>query len=702
MKRIAIITPCILPVPATKGGAVEELITRIVEENENRCKLEIDLFSVASDKESGYYEYTHLIKLKRDFKCLFIDRIFDKYYRSIEKASTFRMMDRIIIDAFSDRIKNDGIKYDAVIIENMMSTACRIAEICIGCYSFPIFFHMHNDIDIYRSPEQLNKLVRHGVRFVAVSEYIKSQILKYSSDAIVSVLYNGVDLSKYKRVHSRNEKTVILYAGRIIPSKGVKELVSAFNNIIEHSKIANKNRLKLVVAGFSGLDKKYEKVIKQIANNCNSIVCLNQISSDEMPYLYEKADVVVMPTKNEEPFGLVALEAMAMGKTLIVTNSGALPEVVRDGALIINKNEQFTNNLEKGIIISLIDKKLTTKLSDYAYKRAHEEKRFDIKNYYDGFVRVIEPDMITESDKISIIVPVYNVKDYLKKCVLSLIRQTYTNIEIILVDDGSTDGSEKLCDELAVADSRIKVIHQVNCGLSGARNSGIDNATGKYLFFCDSDDYLEYNALEMLLNNLKAQDADVVACGIEKIYNDETCKEPEQFTNNIPGRWSGHESIIQMMRNNNICTVVWNKLYKFELFDGIRFPLGVKNEDEATIYKVLYNAKIVSYIPDTLYNYFQRDSSIMHENIKDRYRFFINAIVDRIVFFHVKGEYELEQHSRITLLDGIKYAYRNISNKDEKYKLLGLYNKNISWKNAPAVMGKKKQMALLLWKYLKY
>lgn len=704
MKRIAVITPCILPVPTRKNGAVEGLITRLIDDNEHYGHFEIDLFTLSSGEYSPKtYTNLNFITVNHDCYSQFADIVLDKCYRTFLLDADYKVLDDKICEAFRDRLELQSNSYDAVIIENMMSIACRITEMCNGCYSFPIFFHMHNDVDIYRSPKQIDKLVKYGVSFIAVSEYIKSQILKYCPNAVVSTLYNGVDLSKYKRLPNINSDTyTLLYAGRIIPCKGVLELALSFKKLIEKVDILEKDKLRLIIAGFSGSDHKYEKKVLSIANKCNQISCLNHLTSDEMPSLYEKADVVIMPTKDEEPFGLVALETMAMGKPLIVTKSGALPEVVRDGALVVDKNEHFVENLEKCIIRVLNDKKLTTGLSERAYNRAHEDVRFDIKNYYDNFASIIEPDKITESDKISIIIPVYNVKDYLQRCVSSIADQSYNNTEIILVDDGSTDGSGDICDDLVGCDSRIKVIHQENIGLSGARNTGIDNATGRYLYFCDGDDYLEHNALEMLLNSLKIHNADVVACGIEKVFDNASRKESEQFTNNKPGQWSGHECIIQMMRNNNVCTVAWNKLYKAELFDGVRFPVGVKNEDEATIYKVLYKAKIVSYIPDTLYKYCQRDSSIMHEDLEDRYNYFIQAIQDRIAFFHDRGEDELEQHSRITLLEWIKYTYRNISNKEEKYKLLGLYNNNISLKNAPAVMGKKKQIALLLWKYLKY
>ena len=117
---------------------------------------------------------------------------------------------------------------------------------------------------------------------------------------------------------------------------------------------------------------------------------------------------------------------------------------------------------------------------------------------------------------LSVIIPVYNVKPYLEKCVESIVDQTYHNLQIILVDDGSTDGSQTICDELAQKDSRIVVIHKENGGLSTARNVGMDRAKGDYIAFVDSDDWLERNMYEVLINQLEAHDADLVACSKKK------------------------------------------------------------------------------------------------------------------------------------------------------------------------------------------
>lgn len=180
------------------------------------------------------------------------------------------------------------------------------------------------------------------------------------------------------------------------------------------------------------------------------------------------------------------------------------------------------------------------------------------------------------SDLISIIVPVYNVEKYIRKCIDSICGQTYSNLEIILIDDGSTDSSGKICDEMAAKDGRILVIHQENKGQSQARNVGLDQAKGEYIAFVDSDDYLSLNMYEYLLKSLKENNADVVRCAIKNVYEGENIEQVEQVDSIV------ELSLAEMIDGLSKCRtrlVVWNALYKKEILAELRFVPDIIYED---------------------------------------------------------------------------------------------------------------------------
>lgn len=701
MKRLAIIAPCILPVPASKGGAVEELITCIINQNEISKQFAIDLFTIADvSYENTSYKFTNIIPISLDKHFSIADRCLDKFYRTVgTNHGSTRPFDSKVIKEFLIHYKSMTEDYYAVIIENQMSLALELLNALSGHRSFPVYFHMHNDVDIYRSPYYIKQLANLGVQFIAISQYIKSQILKYENNAVVHVLYNGVDLKSYTyKTKTTDEYTKFLYAGRIISEKGVLELVDAFGMLLKKLSPSLSDKVSLDIIGFSEKPTNYEnKVRKKAKLYADKINLIKRLSTKEMAEKYNDYDVVVMPTINEEPFGLVALETIAKGLPLITTNSGALPEVVGDGAIIVDKNNSFVINLSTEMLDLVHNPLKRDMLGIKGYNWAKNTLEFNIDTYYDRLVRFV--DDLNLSEKISVIVPVFNVEKQLVRCVDSIVNQTYSTLEIILVDDGSTDSSGKLCDEISKKDSRIKVIHQSNKGLSGARNAGLDVMIGEYVFFVDSDDYLAIDTLEKLYHNLHRNNCDVMACGISYVWDEKT--EEEAFTSNSPGIWSGHESIIQMMRTNNICTVAWNKLYKACLWQDVRFPEGCLHEDEATIYKVLYKSRLVAYMPECLYKYYQRPGSLMNAGLTGRYKDYMKAIRERIAFFKGVNEDDLVEHSLISLMDYIKYVYRN-SDGDNKVELAREFREIMKGYGVPKILGVKKKMALLLWNYCKY
>ena len=212
-----------------------------------------------------------------------------------------------------------------------------------------------------------------------------------------------------------------------------------------------------------------------------------------------------------------------------------------------------------------------------------------------------------QSKKISIIIPVYNVESYLQQCVESVISQTYSNLEIILVDDGSPDNCPALCDEWAKKDNRIKVIHKKNEGLSAARNSAIKVASGEYLLFIDSDDYVSNELCEIAIRSMENFCADVIVFGYEKFF--ENSSETEIIKPDEIKTLSKEDSLRKLI-TGDIDNYAWNKLYKKYLFDDIGYPEGFVWEDIGTTYKVFEKSEKIVLIDDVLYFYRQRKTSI--------------------------------------------------------------------------------------------
>ena len=209
---------------------------------------------------------------------------------------------------------------------------------------------------------------------------------------------------------------------------------------------------------------------------------------------------------------------------------------------------------------------------------------------------------------ISVIVPVYNVEKYLERCIDSIIDQTYKNIEIIIVNDGSTDNCASIIKGLQEKDSRIKSYYQANAGLSAARNTGIENSSGDYYLFVDSDDYIHPQMVEILYKNLIDYEADLSVCDLHWI---EEGKDAEEYVQNNPVVYSGKEVLRKLIGDDLISVVAWNKLYKKEIFKDIRYPVGRLHEDEFVIHKILSKCNKSVYTDAKLYYYIKRKGSIV-------------------------------------------------------------------------------------------
>lgn len=235
--------------------------------------------------------------------------------------------------------------------------------------------------------------------------------------------------------------------------------------------------------------------------------------------------------------------------------------------------------------------------------------------------------------RISVIVPVYKVEKYLDRCVESILVQTFTDFELILVDDGSPDNCGKMCDEYAKKDSRIRVIHKQNGGLSDARNEGIDwvfkNSDSEWITFIDSDDWISPNYLEVLYNIVTKQNKDISICNFVKTdgLNENIFSDSVSVSVSL---WNTEELFCE---NNAVATVAWGKLYRKDLFSEMRYPFGMLHEDAFVTYKLLFKYDEVAVVEEPLYAYFQRDSSIMNVSWKPERLVAFDAYDGQIKFF---------------------------------------------------------------------
>ena len=242
--------------------------------------------------------------------------------------------------------------------------------------------------------------------------------------------------------------------------------------------------------------------------------------------------------------------------------------------------------------------------------------------------------------KISIIVPIYNVEKYLIRCIDSILSQTFKELEVILVDDGSPDNCAQICDKYSAIDNRIKVIHKSNGGLSSARNAGLDIAQGEFIGFIDSDDWISSRMYEVLYNLCTEYNADIAECCYKKVYKDTIIKEIEsnnsiKVLNNI--------KVLEEMYKDSFAgsTVSVNKLYKSSLFKNIRFPEGKLNEDQFTTYKLYFNSKKVVATNECLYYYYQSPQSIMRSEFSIKKLDAIEALEETRLFYEKNKLYNL-------------------------------------------------------------
>lgn len=228
---------------------------------------------------------------------------------------------------------------------------------------------------------------------------------------------------------------------------------------------------------------------------------------------------------------------------------------------------------------------------------------------------------------ISVIVPVFNTERYLERCVQSIVKQSYHNLEIILVDDGSPDTCPALCDLWATCDSRIRVIHEENKGLSAARNVGMRAATGEFITFVDSDDYLERDAYEAMMSLFWNTGCDIAVCGVMMFWEDED--RAERFTGSYSGVMSRENAVMAIVREDRLTSPVWNKIYRRELVEGIEFQNVEHREDIFWSFQVVARANLVAVTDFIGYNYLRRHGGIIGRGFSEKNLDELDAILAR-------------------------------------------------------------------------
>lgn len=265
---------------------------------------------------------------------------------------------------------------------------------------------------------------------------------------------------------------------------------------------------------------------------------------------------------------------------------------------------------------------------------------------------------------ISVIVPVFNSERYLEKCVDSILNQTYYNLEIILVDDGSNDKSPSICDLYAVKDERVQAVHKSQGGVCDARNCGIEIATGNYLTFVDNDDFILPDMYETLLTNMLNYQVEISMCSYNLYF--EECGEERNEIKLYTKKMDSLEALHVFHTEERIDMIVpWNKLYKKELFDGIRYPVGRTFDDEFVTYKLLWKARDICYTNQKFYFFRQRMDSITHTLTFQKFTDYLDALIERHDYFRVtvKNNELLEEDTFFCMKELINIHFRECPQK---------------------------------------
>lgn len=282
---------------------------------------------------------------------------------------------------------------------------------------------------------------------------------------------------------------------------------------------------------------------------------------------------------------------------------------------------------------------------------------------------------------VSVIVPVYNVENYVNECIDSILQQKYENIEVIIVDDGSTDGSGSICDHYGEYDERVIVIHKQNGGLSDARNTGLNSSSGEYITFVDSDDYIHKDMIFNLMNAIVSSGSDCAVCPLVRFEDGMKTNQNVFFNSSEAETLSGYQLVkeLYMGKYGEIGLVAPNKVYKRSLFvhNKIQYPVGRFHEDTFTTFKLIYNSSKVSIVPQPMYYYRVRSGSIMNSSIDiKKCSDGIEGDYSSVEYFNEKNEDELKKLCLNNFYRSqIKTYYKISKDNDCKKLLINRYKK---------------------------
>lgn len=391
MKKIALVSPMLLPVPAVKGGAVETLTTFIVEENEKQKELEIDLYTIADSKiEELKYNYTNVISIRTNPLQKVYQKLVNAFFKLTGQAKGYHFSWGQVAKKISKK------HYDVIVVENNMFLYRLIQKNTKNT----MIYHMHNDFNQFdKTPQNYQVIADTAGKILTVSQYIKDRVNEKIKTDKVKVLYNALDLDVFneKNVTDYRKKyqiaptdIVVGFAGRITPEKGILELVQALK------KVHTEKKVKLVVVGSQWYDSLKEddyvkRIIEESENIKENIIFTGYINAEQMPSIYAMFDIVVVPSLCQEAFGCVAIEAMAMGKPLIVAKSGGLVEIAKENySFVIPTDENFVKQMTEKLEILIENDEMRIQFGKEAKKEFAQNKQYHKDTYYNRFLKLLE------------------------------------------------------------------------------------------------------------------------------------------------------------------------------------------------------------------------------------------------------------------------------------------------------------------------